>query len=448
MERTEVIKKENNILINDILTRNYYTEFSKDDSDKNIELIINRKNIKSKCYGCFNNTEEKLYPHIDFSENNYDLIYGNLVKFLKYYSDMGWKCPVELNGIDWANDEIAEKFLILLQNCSNKSNYNFPKKIIVDLDFRSFCTEEHDLNRKFRKRYEAFKKIGINLFFNIHANGLYCDDNEYDELFYTQLLFWLTSFHIDTKSYKIISYIRPNNVKNWIKNYKWWIDKLGENAFTHIQLIEEKSDKWTYENISDYLLFLKFQIEYLKDYYSEEEFIRLIYDKKQDIIFQNISLLENQYLNNVNKHNDCNFFKNLTIDLTTLNIVPCARINYEDFACAQYISDDNNIIGIRAKNIPIIIYNTHLKQSCLPHCEMCPHIEFCSGHCFAESYNKCYDMLVPIREFCNLSKSKINFLVYYYDKINLINEELMEKLGCNSLYIKYIMKLANELKEI
>ena len=49
MERTEVIKKENNILINDILTRNYYTEFSKDDSDKNIELIINRKNIKSNC---------------------------------------------------------------------------------------------------------------------------------------------------------------------------------------------------------------------------------------------------------------------------------------------------------------------------------------------------------------------------------------------------------------
>ena len=69
LSKRERMIEEDNELIYDILTRNYYNEFKKEDSSKEIELIINRLNIESKCYGCFNNTEKLMYPHIDFSEN-------------------------------------------------------------------------------------------------------------------------------------------------------------------------------------------------------------------------------------------------------------------------------------------------------------------------------------------------------------------------------------------
>lgn len=440
--------KQNNELLEDILRRNYYEEFKKKDSTKNIELIINRKNINSKCYGCFNNTEELMYPHIDFSENDYDKIYNNLAAFMKYYSKQGWSCPIELNGLDWANDEVCEKILIMLQTLSCKTIYSFPVKIIIDTDFYGFIKDNNDLQRKWRRRYELFKKAGINLFFNIHANGKYCDDNNYDESYWNDLLFWINSFHLDKNSYKIITYVRPSNVKNWIPNYDWWIENMGESAFTHIEIREEKTEGWTYDLINEYILFLQHQIEIISKRYGNEILSQIAFDKNPAITFQNISILENKYLLNQKKHNECNFFKNLTIDLTTLNIVPCAKVNYEDFACGQYIIENNNIKGVKGKNIPIVIYNTHLKQSCMPHCENCKQIEFCSGHCLGESYNKCYEMLVPIREFCDLSKAKINFLIYIYDKLNLLSHEKLVELNCNSLYIKTILELADQLRGV
>lgn len=440
--------KENDELITDILKRNYYNEFLQDNSEKNIELIINRKNTQSTCYGCFNNTETKMYPYIDFSENDYDKIYNNLSAFLKYYDAQNWHCPVELNGIDWSNDEINEKILVLLQTFANKTIYNFPKKIIVDTDFYAFAENQNDAEKRWRRRYEGFKKTGINLFFNIYTDGYYCNtDEKYSDVYWDKLIFWLNSLHLNKHSWKIIAYIRPSNVKNWIKNYDWWIDQIGDLAFSHIELREEKTEDWTYEAIGDYLNFLNHQIEVLQNRFSAEQFEQIVFDKAQKIIFQNIALLENKYLINERKNNNCNFFKNLTIDLTTMNIVPCAKINYEDFACGQYIVDNNMIVSVKAKNIPIVILNTHLKQSCMPHCENCEHIEHCAGHCLGESYNKCYDMLTPIREFCDLSKAKINFLIYRYLQLNLLTENNFTKWGCNPLYKKSLLTLIEQIQQ-
>lgn len=439
MENNERLIKENNELISDIIERNYYNEFLKEDSKKNIELIINRCNINSKCYGCFNNTEKEMYPHIDFTKNDYDKIYNNFFAFLKYYSKNKWKCPIEINGLDWIENDIYEKILLLFNNLTENDSYNFPSKIIINTDFKNFLNN----NVKLIKTVELFKQKNIQLFFNIYANGPYCDDNDFNEEYYNKL----TDYLISCKNFKIISYIRPSNIKNWIKNYNWWIEKIEDLAFTNIELREEKTENWNYELISEYILFLKHQIEVLINKYGQEDFIKIAFNKNTAIKFHNISVLENKYLINENKNNDCAFFKNLTIDLTTMNIVPCAKVNYEDFSCGQYMIENDNITGIKAKNIPIVIYNTHLKQACMPHCEVCKHLEFCAGHCLGESYNKCYDMLVPIKEFCDLSKSKINFLIYTYDELNFLTEEILEKLQCNKLYIESIFRLRDQLKE-
>lgn len=440
MENNERLIEENNQLISDIIERNYYNEFLKEDSKKNIELIVNRCNINSKCYGCFNNTEKEMYPYIDFTKNDYDKIYNNFIAFLKMYDKNKWKCPIEINGLDWINSDIYEKLIALFSNLDKNETHNLPHRVIINTDFKDFL----DNNLKLTQTTNLFEKENIQLFFNIYANGLYCDDNNFNEEYYDKLINWLLS----SQNFKIISYIRPSNIKNWIKNYNWWIKEIGDLAFTNIELREEKTEGWNHELISEYILFLKYQIEFLINKYGEEKFIEIAFDKNHNIKFHNISLLENKYLINENKNNNCDFFKNFTIDLTTMNIVPCAKVNYEDFSCGQYIVEDNNIIGIKAKNIPIIIYNTHLKQACMPHCEVCKHLEFCAGHCLGESYNKCYDMLVPIREFCDLSKSKINFLIYVYNELNILTEDILNSLQCDQLHMKSIFRLRDQLKEV
>lgn len=447
IERRENIEKQDNQLIYDILNRNYYKEFSKTDSSKNIALIINRTNKNSQCYGCFNNTEKLMYPSVDFTENDYNKIYENLSAFLKFYVTNKWKCPIELIGIDWTNEKICDRFLILLQNFTSKCPFkDLPPKFIINTDFHGGFNDE-DILLKWRILYENFKKCGIDLFFNIYANGLYCDDNQYSEKYYNKLIEMIKNEQIENSDFKIIAYVRPNNIKNWIKNYDWWIKNLNTLAFTNIELREEKTDKWTYDLISEYILFLNYQIDYLRHNCNNEQFLSIIFNKLKNITFQNINLLENHYLDNENKNNNCNFFKNLTIDLTSMNIVPCPKVNYKDFACGQYIIKDGNIDYLKAKNIPMIIYNTHLKQSCLPHCELCKHIELCQGHCLGESYNKCYDMLVPIKEFCDLSKAKINFLIYKYNALNILTKENMAKFNCNEYYIRTILNFVDQIKE-
>ena len=53
---------------------------------------------------------------------------------------------------------------------------------------------------------------------------------------------------------------------------------------------------------------------------------------------------------------------------------------------------------------------------------------------------------IPLRDAILEKKPKIVLHGHLHSTNH--NVELMENLGCNSLYIKYIMKLANELKEI
>ena len=433
------IEFEDNELLEDILKRNYYKDFTSPFPQKRIEFIFNRKNKFSQCYGCFNNDEKLLYPDIDFCEIDYDKTNENLAAFIDYYIENNFLCDIKLNGLDWANsDYAADTMDIIFAKFKNSQIYH-PTTIYINTDCH-FLLEENKL-ANWLIYAQNFKTLGITLSFNIYANGYYCDDNGFNEEFYSKLI----EFVKKIKDYKIITYVRPNNVKNWIKNYEWWFAQLQDDALTHIQIEEEKTDKWNYDAISQYILFINEQIDYFYTLLGEKS-NELFFDKNKDITFQSLVLRENHYLDNNNNNNNCDFFKNLTIDLTTMRIVPCPKVNYEDFACGRFIVKDKKIESIKAMNIAIIIYNTHLKQVCLPHCEQCGHIEHCSGHCLGEAYTKRFDMLVPIREFCNLSIAKINFLIYKYDSLGLITEENLAKLQCDPLYIKRVLDLNEKIK--
>lgn len=441
MESDARIKIENAQLLTEILERNYYKFFRDKNykSLKNIEFIINKASTNLNSYGCFGNTEKQMYPNIDFTQCDYEKIKTNLALFLDFYIKNNFVCDIELTGNDWLNenDKTNDIFEIILKKFENIENK--PETIYVNTDGLFLNNNElFDIILHFTKLFES---IGITLHYNFYINGKYCDSNVYD---YSKLFDFISCI----KQYNIISYITSKNVENWIENYRWWIKNLNENAFLNIELREQKTEDWDKNAISLYLQFLNFQIEYFKNSLSLTEQLKLFFDKNKTIKFNTIALKWNDYLNNNNNNNNCNFFKNLTIDLETLSIVPCAKINYKDFRIGQYDIDQNEIVGIIGKTLELIIFNTHLKQKCLPHCEDCLHIEHCGGHCLAESYNKCFDMCVPIREFCDLSKSKINFLIYNYSLLGLIGKENLQLINCDEYYIANILRLQNNIMRV
>jgi hypothetical protein len=60
--------------------------------------------------------------------------------------------------------------------------------------------------------------------------------------------------------------------------------------------------------------------------------------------------------------------------------------------------------------------NTHLKRSSTPHCEKCSYIGICQGFCFTESYHKCFNPIIPIKESCDLKKAKYSLIFSYLAK--------------------------------
>ena len=87
---------------------------------------------------------------------------------------------------------------------------------------------------------------------------------------------------------------------------------------------------------------------------------------------------------------------------------------------------------------------THLKRSSTPHCEICPYINLCSGFCFANSYKKCFNPAIPIKESCILKKSKYSFIFNILIK-NTNFKDIINNLKCSDIYKEYLLSICNNL---
>jgi hypothetical protein len=121
----------------------------------------------------------------------------------------------------------------------------------------------------------------INPIFYIHLNGYYCGPQiDYIPIF---------NYIKDKTCFYFKLDLNSTNVKNWIKNYKWWIVNFGlENFLNYAYFNEHLNNDWNYESIQDYLNFLDFQIDFLYENL-KENFNQIIFNK-----------IHNKYNNSIN----------------------------------------------------------------------------------------------------------------------------------------------------
>ena len=425
---------ENKTLLKDILRRNYYSHFQQNDSKKNIEFLLSNT-CNQNCEHCYLSHETAMYPNSNYQNNDYKKTLINLQSLLNWYNDNEFKCDIILSGNDWLNDKtFYEKILNTFQTFEFKYT---PKNIIIYSNLLFL------LDNKQTDRIKEFitimqKNRNINIQFQIFLNGKYCDNDMYSDEFYQKMFNFLS-----ITDYLIHAFITPTNVSGWIENYKWWIRNLKDQAFSHITLTELTCDSWTKENLSDFIQFIDFQTDFLKECIVNFEW--LIFNQNEDYKFINTQLISQQILNNVNSHQDCNFHNSVVINVKNLTLLLCDKINYPDFIIGTFVEENGQITDLEPNNMSLIILKAHLKRSSTPHCETCDFLELCDGFCYGAAYEKTYNPLLPIKEKCDLIKSKYIYLIYKYNLLGYFNN--LETYSTNASFNKYIRDVIEKVRQ-
>lgn len=396
-------------LLNDILQRNYFDYFKK--GKKNLEFLLSSNTLSlNRCSNC-NTINLDIYSQQNIFTPTKTNKYENLLLIIDWYIQNKFICDIEFNGCIENEDhtDFINNINKIIDKFNNKNNH--PKNIIFHTRMGDIDFINNILN--------LFKNSNICPIFFIHINGYYCDTLNYKEEYYHKII----QSTINHSSYYYIIDINPNNIKNQIKNYKWWISNLGlENFIKKIHFNEYLNDNWNYENIQEYLNFLNFQIDFLSK--NLKDFKTYIFNKTFTN-FNNpftIQILDQEILTNKKYYQDCLFHNGLSIDLNTLKIPACCKLNYPIYHIGE-IKQENNTLKINPINLSALITKAHLKRSSTPHCEYCSYLNLCQKTCYGENFNISYNFLCPIRESCLLTQCKYNFLIYKYNSMNLLNLE-------------------------
>jgi len=87
----------------------------------------------------------------------------------------------------------------------------------------------------------------------------------------------------------------------------------------------------------------------------------------------------------------------------------------------KFIVENDRIIGVEANNIQlankILIGSTKHTHKC----DVCEYNTVCMRGCLGSQYENTQDPLIPCDTVCDLFKTKINYLLYRYQKEGLLD---------------------------
>jgi radical SAM protein with 4Fe4S-binding SPASM domain len=74
---------------------------------------------------------------------------------------------------------------------------------------------------------------------------------------------------------------------------------------------------------------------------------------------------------------------------------------------AEFITENNKITGLRAKNIELWFAIQAIHNTVFPYCEKCGINSICSGGCLGAQYEATGSVFTPIPSVCRMSHAKI-----------------------------------------
>ena len=398
-------KDQDNMLLNDILQRNYFDTFDYNyihpfgnphrTSRRLKDLTFIFPGEKSSCGLC-----DYEIPLTGAKENCID----NLKKFLSWYKEKNFACDIHLMGMDTITlEELTDIFSYIEESFIIR----FPINITIDLDSTNL---NHSIISLIKEKNRLFElKYHLTLILNITIHNFNLSKEDY-------LL--LKDLKVN---YKVL--LHPDKVENYTEMFKTFISNLNLDINTvfedfNISLID--SENWSEDKMLYLHLFLDFYIDVAYEHYCNSDIDRFL-----QYIFENdnfISIKDQQVLDNTWEHDYCAFYNSLCINLDTLEIAMCPGLFKVDLAIGKFVCENNKITGkVEAMNLELIVITDHLKKSSNPKCEHCYETDLCHGYCHAAAYEVSYNPLIPIMEGCEMRRGKLLFLVYKYKQMGIFD---------------------------
>lgn len=442
------LKYENNLLANNILDRHFYSYFR--NGQKKIEIFLSGV-CKANCEYCYlKKYHENLYPT---KIEKYDTVINNFKAFLDWYVDSKFSCIIDFFSGEWLTTKYRDAiFDLMYDKFKDESQYK-PKTILIP-DNMQFIKDEKAFN-KVKEILLKFKSIGIYVNISASVDGKYCDDGRTtntDEYYDTLIEF------CKEHSFKFHPMVSSSNVKNWIENYKWWMDILSKHDYEYgkdIMMLEVRDQTWTNESIEQLLEFINFVADYNFDHKfnkDKKRYLASILRRKEEVkdnCYDNTSLVFDSAFVHGQDFISCSASpETLPIRMGDLSIAICHRTWYPELTIGHFNKIDNKISDFTVDNIGPLFIKIAAKKSCFPHCESCPLIGFCPGFCMGNAYEVSKNLLCPPKPVCNMYKAKTSFLIKKYNDMGLFNyiDDLVDKNNEEEvLFYSYIKTLINNV---
>ena len=391
---------QDNLLLKDILHRNYFQSFKKGNN--------NCKNFNLSFFYVNDYTNFKFIPNHESLEEKNDLstILSNWSLFLDWYNANEFYTNLEIHDDILLNDsDFLEKILFILEQ--KKVNYN---NLIV--------------------------YINVEVFNNLKSLDLLRGNSQIQLIFNTKISLFtrlVSELKVTSNQAEIVNIlIPPGLTSQQLIRYQQEIfqSQLNINRYIEIDSVE-----WTNEWINEYLGYIRFWMSSLKN---------------PECLFKSdspISIVDQHNIDNINCKTNCSFQNSLSILVVNLSINMCHKFQYDDQVIGYLIPDEKEILRIEAKILPISMLTTHLKRTSTPHCESCPFIGVCKGFCFADSYNRCFNPAIPLKEGCDLKKAKFSLIFSTLSYSNIFVSYLLNSSEFSDLYKDYICRILDAVKE-
>ena len=390
---------QDNILLRDILDRNYYQFFKKDS-----EYC---KNFNLSFFYVNDYTNFKFIPGYESPEEKNDLqqillnwnLFLDWYNFNQFYTNIEIRDEVLLNHTNFLKQVIAALH-------QKKTHY---KELIVYINVETFnALESLEILRNTNK---------VKLIFNTKINL-------FDKL--------SSELKVSPNPSEIVNILLPPGLTSkQLIQYQQAIFQSGLNIG---QYIEVDSVDWTDTHINEYLDYIRFWINSLEN--------------PEDLFKLNspINIIDQHNIDNLNCKTNCSFQNSLSILLVDLSINMCHKFQYDDQVIGYLVPNEKTVLAVESKNLPVSMLTAHLKRTSTPHCETCPFIGVCRGFCFANSYNRCFNPAIPIKESCDLKKAKFALIFKTLSQSNTFVSYLMNSTEFSDLYKDYVCRILDALK--
>lgn len=421
-----------------------------------VELFITSE-CDQRCEYCYLVKHgHKLYPA---PARDHATILHNMDLLFNYLNKNGL-VPAHIDiftGEIWCSEfgcQVLQKLLDYVKNLEDP-----PHQIMIPSNF-SFILEEKYL-KAIEYYINAFDYYNVNLAFSCSNDGGILDrhsrpfhsaektEMKDTEEYYKMLFEFCRKHH-----FGFHPMVSAYGIEQWGEQYKWWIDKIKEydmDLYTSIMFLEVRNNEWTEDKVKAYLEYLNTAIDYTLSAYYDGDVNKIVSDiinlpiepKRSNCVLKNYSHLG---LGDASKGMSCSIERAAMIRLGDLAWIPCHRTGYDKFLFGTFKVENDEIVGIKANNLPLLFsihgvgYQGHMK------CDVCPIGAICPRGCYGAQFEHSKELFYPCPTVCDLYFAKILML---YHKLDYY----VQTYGCNFthflqqkdyLYRHYISQIPRE----